>query len=97
MSLLVYLINLAVNIYVTIIVVQVAVSWLISFEVINVNNEKAKNLVDLLKRATDPVYKPVQKFVPPIGGIDLTPLVVIVGLMVVANILTRLLYGALFY
>ena len=83
------LINLAITIYIWIILIQVLVSWLITFEVINVKNEKAQNLITLLKKATDPVFKPLQKVIPPIGGIDITPIVIILGL----SLLQRALYG----
>jgi YggT family protein len=88
---LVYLVNLAFNIYVGIILLQVAVSWLINFEVINAANERAQNLVNLLKKATDPVYKPIQKYVPPIGGIDITPLIVIILLSIVKGVVVSIL------
>ncbi len=91
MYLLVYLINLAFQVYIVVILLQVAVSWLISFEVINPANDRAQNLVKLLKRATDPIYKPIQKYVPPVGGIDLTPLIVIVLLSVLKNVLVSIL------
>jgi YggT family protein len=93
MGILGYLLNLAINVYIFIIVVQVAVSWLIAFDVINAENEKAKNLIVLLKRATDPVYKPIQKYVPPVGGIDITPLIVIV----VLSLIQGMVIGPLFY
>ena len=80
-------IKLAVDLYIAIIIVQVAISWLIAFDVINAKNEKAQNLIGLLKKATDPVYKPIQKYIPPIGGIDVTPIVVILGLSFLSNIL----------
>lgn len=92
MGLLAYLLNLAIDIYIIIIILQVAVSWLIVFEVINDSNQQAQNLVSLLKRATDPVYKPLQKYIPPIGGIDITPIIVILGL----QLLRALVMGALF-
>lgn len=88
----IYVINLAVDIYIGIIIVQVAVSWLIVFDVINADNKQAQNLITLLKKATDPVYKPLKKYIPPIGGIDLTPLIVIFGLSLLRNIII----GALF-
>ncbi len=74
------LINLGITVYIWIIILQVLVSWLIIFDVINVNNPQAQNLIDLMKRATNPVFKPLQKYVPPIGGIDVTPIIVILGL-----------------
>ncbi len=92
MGMLVYLINLAIDIYIAIIVVQVIVTWLIAFDVINATNEQAQNLVALLKKLTDPVYKPLQKYIPPIGGIDITPLVVIILLCIIRSIVI----GALF-
>lgn len=81
-----YLLSLAIDIYIAIIVIQVLVSWLIAFDVINAANDKAQNLVGLLKRATDPVYKPIQKYVPPIGGIDVTPLIVIIILSLIRSL-----------
>lgn len=88
---LVYLVNLVFNIYVGIILLQVAVSWLINFDVINASNERAQNLIALLKKATDPVYKPIQKYVPPIGGIDITPLIIIILLSIIKSILIGIL------
>lgn len=74
------ILTLLINVYIGIIIVWVAVTWLINFKVLNTDNPQARNLVDLLTKATDPVMKPVAKYVPPIGGIDLTPLIVIIGL-----------------
>lgn len=92
MGMLVYLLNLAVNVYIAIIVIQVAVSWLIAFDVINAENQQARNLMELLQKATDPVYKPLKKYIPPIGGIDITPLVVILAI----SILHSMIIGAIY-
>ena len=43
-----------------------------------------------LQKLTDPVMKPVQKYVPPIGGLDLTPIIVIVGLEILQSLLTHI-------
>lgn len=86
------LLILGLEIYKWIIIIGVVISWLIAFEVINVRNAKAANLVDLLKRITDPVYKPVRKYVPPIGGIDLSPIVIIIAIIVLQTIVGRIFY-----
>ena len=86
------LINLAITLYIWIILIQVLISWLIVFEVINVKNAKAQSLIALLKKATDPVFKPLQKIIPNIGGIDITPIVVILGL----SLIQRALYGGFY-
>ena len=83
------LISLAITIYIWIILIQVLISWLVVFDVINVKNKQAQNLMELLKKATDPVFTPLRKYIPPIGGIDVTPIVVILGL----SLLQRALYG----
>ncbi len=90
---LINLINLAFQVYLIIIIAQVLVSWLIAFDVININNPKARNLVELLRKATDPVYKPLRKYIPPIGGIDITPIIVIFGLQLLRNFIVSLLAG----
>lgn len=77
MALIGNLLILLLEIYFWVIIASVIVSWLIAFEVINPRSEQAKNLLGLLDRATEPVFRPLRKFVPPIGGIDLTPIVVI--------------------
>ena len=92
MGLLVTIIHYAVEIYIWIIIAQVAISWLIAFDVINAGNAQAQNLIQLLKKATDPIYKPLRKYVPPIGGIDLTPIIVIIGLSLLRHLAISLLY-----
>ena len=85
------IISLCIQIYIFIIILHIAVSWLIIFKVIDIENPQARNLVALLERATDPVMKPVQKYIPPIGGIDLTPVVVIIGLQIINHLVWQIL------
>lgn len=87
-----YLLSLAIQLYMLVIIIQVALSWLIAFDIVNANNEAAKNLTAALKKLTDPVYKPLEKFIPPIGGIDIKPLVVIIGLQILSAILVPIFY-----
>lgn len=82
--------TLLIQFYIFVIILHIAVSWLIIFKVIDVENPQARNLVNLLQKATDPVMKPVQKYVPPIGGIDLTPVVVIIGLQILISLVWKI-------
>lgn len=77
---------LGLQIYFYVIIVSVIVSWLIAFEVINARNPQAQNLLQLLEKATEPVYRPLRKYIPPIGGIDITPIIVILGIYVLERI-----------
>ena len=75
----------ALDIYLFIIIAHVVLSWLIAFEVINIRNAQAANLVRLLQRCVDPVMRPIQRFIPPIGGIDITPLIVIFAISILQS------------
>lgn len=79
------ILNFFIDAFVFVIIIQVAISWLIAFDVINVANPKAQQLIKMMHRITQPVYQPIQKIIPTIGGIDITPLVVILGLSLVQS------------
>lgn len=91
MGMIAYLFSLVIDIYVGIIIIQIIIHWLLAFDVLKANSPQAQNLLGLMRRLTDPVYKPLQKYIPPIGGIDITPIIVIIGL----NILKSIVIGAL--
>ncbi len=91
MGLIAQLLITALDIYIYIIIANVIISWLIVFDVVNIRNPKAANLICLLEKVTDPVYKPLRKYIPPIGGIDLTPIIIIFGIYLLQNIILRLL------
>ena len=80
---------LLLDLYIYVIIASVIVSWLIAFDVINARNEKAANLLRLLDRATEPVYRPIRKYVPPIAGIDLTPIIVIFGIYILQRMIVE--------
>lgn len=80
------------NVYFYVIVIEVVVSWLLVFEVINVRNPQAQNLVRLLRKLTDPVMVPVRKYIPPLGGIDVSPIVVIFLIFLLQNLVYRVFY-----
>ncbi len=91
---LISVISLAVSIYIWIIIADVALFWLASFNVINMQNEQARNLVQLIRRATEPLFRRIRKYVPPIGGIDLTPIIAIIGLKLIESALISLIISA---
>ncbi len=86
----------ALQIYSFIIILEVIIGWLIVFDVINVRNDKAQNLIKLLNKLTHPVYSRIRKYVPPIAGIDLAPLIVLFGIYVL-QIMIRHLFYTLYY
>ena len=73
-----------------IIIVQAILSWLVAFNVLNTSSGGVRAFVNALDRLTAPLYRPIRRFLPDMGGIDFSPLVVLLLIMV----LQKLLAGA---
>jgi YggT family protein len=73
-----------------IIIIQAILSWLVAFNVINTHNDFVRQLLYALDRLTEPLYRPIRKILPDFGGLDFSPLVILLVIMV----LDRLLRGA---
>lgn len=69
------------EIYMWIVIVAVVMSWLIAFNVINLHNNIVRAIVRTLDALTEPVFRMVRRFVPSVGGLDLSPIVVFLGIM----------------
>jgi YggT family protein len=66
--------------YKWIVIAAVIVSWLVAFNVINVHNNIVRAILRVLYALTEPVFRPVRKILPPMGGLDLSPIVVFVAI-----------------
>jgi YggT family protein len=87
MNSLLLLVVTIVDIFVWIIIIQVIMSWLIAFNVINTSNRFVYLVGDFLYRITEPVMRPIRRILPSLGGIDLSPLVVLLLLFFAKNLL----------
>ena len=59
------------------IVVSAILSWLVAFDVINLRNRFVYNVAHFLDAVTRPILRPVQKVIPPLGGVDISPIIVL--------------------
>ena len=78
-----------------IVLIQVIMSWLINFDVINLRQPFVYQLWTGINRLLDPLYRPIRKFLPNLGGIDLAPMVLIIGILSVQRLIIYDLYRAL--
>ena len=69
-----------------IIVVQAIMSWLIAFNIINTWNENVRAVWNALQKITDPIYRPIRRIMPDFGGLDLSPMVVLLILYILMTI-----------
>jgi len=69
-----------------IIIIQAILSWLIAFNVINTYNSGVRSFVNALDRMTEPLYRPIRKILPDFGGLDFSPMVVLLLIYILSNI-----------
>ena len=90
---LLWLINTVIQIYIFVLIVQVVMSWLIAFNVVNTRNRFVFMVADISYKLTEPALRPIRKILPTFGGIDLSPVVLILLLGFIQRLLPELLLG----
>jgi len=80
------------NILWWIIVIQAVMSWLIAFNIINTWNDTVRAVWNALQKMTDPLYRPIRRIMPDFGGLDLSPLVVLLIIYILMTIILPQLY-----
>ena len=84
------LIDRIIDIYVWVIILSAVLSWLVAFDVVNMRNRFVYLVGDALNRITEPVYRPIRRVLPDMGGLDLSPLIVILGLWFLRDLMWEL-------
>jgi len=78
------------DIYKWIVIISVVVSWLITLGVLTTANHVVRGVLDVLYRLTEPVYRPFRRFLPNFGGLDISPLIVLLIIWLVEQELVAL-------
>ena len=89
---------IAIDLYMWVVVIGVVLSWLVTFNVINTSNKFVYMIGDFCHRATEPILGPIRRRLPNLGGLDISPLVVILALVwieITINDLINKLYRGL--
>lgn len=86
----VYVLGLLVDIYFKIVVVQVVISWLLHFRILETSNKYTQKIVEILDKLTIPVYKKIAEKVPPFSGVDFSPFILLLGLILASRLILRL-------
>lgn len=85
---LVDIVDLLLNILTWIIIVQVILSWLLAFNVLNTSSGGVRAFAVAMDRITAPLYRPIRRLLPDFGGIDFSPLVVLILIQVIEKLLS---------
>ncbi|KPL53653.1 YggT family protein [Prosthecomicrobium hirschii] len=80
----------AIDIYWWIVILAVVFSWLYAFNIVNSRNQLVDTIGNFLYRATEPLFARIRRFLPNLGGIDIAPILVILGLYLIREYLIYL-------
>ena len=85
-----------VSIYIWILIINVIISWLVAFNVLNTSNRFVYSVLDVSYRLTAPPLNYIRRFLPKLGSIDISPVVLILALMFLRNLVFEMLAPGLF-
>lgn len=82
-----------VSIYTWVLIASAVLSWLVAFNVVNTRNPVVAQIGDILYRVTEPALRPIRRFMPNLGGVDISPIILIIGLIFIRNLVFEM-FGA---
>ncbi len=80
------LLNTVITIYIWLLIASVVLSWLVVFNVVNTGNRFVYQVRDVLDRLTEPLLRPIRNLLPNLGGIDISPIILILALYFIRDL-----------
>ncbi len=87
---------LVLQIYVWLLIAAAVLSWLVAFNVVNTRNQVVATVGEFLYRLTEPALRPIRSVLPHLGGIDISPVILILLIFFVENVIVRYIYPNVF-
>jgi YggT family protein len=81
------LVHTVITIYIWLLIIQAVLSWLVAFGIVNRHNRVVAMVGDFLWRITEPLLRPIRRIIPDLGGIDISPVILILLLYFVDNLM----------
>ena len=91
-----YVILIVLDLYIWLLIAAAVLSWLVAFNVVNARNQFVAMVGDFLFRITEPVLRPIRNMLPSLGGIDVSPVVLILIIILIKDIIVRYIYPNVF-
>src|SRR5579863_197838 len=83
-------INIVIYLYIRVLLVAVVMSWLVNFNIINTRQRVVFLVMDALHRITEPALRPIRRFLPDMGGLDISPIILMLILYFIQRVLGEL-------
>ncbi len=87
---------LVLQVYIWLLIAAAVLSWLIAFNVVNTRNPVVASVGEFLYRITEPLLRPIRNMLPNLGGIDISPVILILIILLIENIIVRYIYPNVF-
>ncbi|MBE7219162.1 MAG: YggT family protein [Caulobacteraceae bacterium] len=94
-SAILFIFHALVDLAILVVFVSAALSWLIQFDVINVRNPTVRQIVQWLDRIVDPMLRPIRRVLPNLGGVDISPIILLILLKALEILVDRTVAGPL--
>tara|TARA_B100001059_G_C17423304_1_gene374302 strand:+ start:181 stop:471 length:291 start_codon:yes stop_codon:yes gene_type:complete len=85
-----------IGLYIWILIINAVISWLVAFNVLNTSNRFVYSVLDVSYKLTDPPLNFIRRYLPNLGSIDISPIVLILGLMFLRNLVFEMFAPGLF-
>jgi len=85
-------VNIVINLFIWALIVSAVLSWLVAFGVVNTHNRLVYTVMDALYRVTEPALRPIRRLLPNTGGLDLSPLALILLCYLVQEVLRQIVF-----
>src|SRR5271169_3955590 len=88
---------LVLQLYIWLLIAAAVLSWLVAFNVVNTRNQVVHMVGDFLYRITEPLLRPIRSMMPNLGGIDVSPVILILLILLLENVIVRYIYPNVFW
>ena len=85
-----------ITLYIWVLIINVIISWLIAFNILNTSNRFVYSVLDVSHKLTDPPLNFIRRYLPNLGSIDISPIILILALMFLRNLVFELFAPAMF-
>jgi YggT family protein len=86
------IVMIVLNLYTWVIIAGAILSWLIAFGVVNIRNDFVRSVWNLFLALTEPFLRPIRNFLPNMGGIDISPIILLLAVMLIERIIVYYIY-----
>ena len=84
------------DLYIWLLIAAAILSWLVAFNVVNTRNQFVAAVGEFLYRITEPLLAPIRSFLPNLGGLDISPIILTLIIMFIERVITYYIYPAVF-